>query len=67
MVDHKYRFTNVVAKWPGSDHDSFCLQQSYVYDDFENERYTGIVLGIVVLRNYLLSFKKAALRKIVDG
>ena len=32
-------FLDLVAKWPGSSHNSFILQTSQVNDDFENGKY----------------------------
>lgn len=43
ICDHNCRFTNVVAKWPGSTHDSRILTNSKVYRDFE-----GVVQGILL-------------------
>ena len=39
-------FTDVVAKWPDSTHDSFILQASRVYDRFEASEFgEGWLLG----------------------
>ena len=39
-------FTNVVARWPGSTHDSFILLNSAVYTKFETGQYPdGWLLG----------------------
>ena len=39
-------FTNVVARWPGSAHDSFILLNSAVYTNFETGQYAdGRLLG----------------------
>ena len=39
-------FTNVVARWPGSTHDSFILLNSAVYTNFETGQYAdGRLLG----------------------
>lgn len=45
--DHRLKFINVVAKWPGSTHDAFMLRQSNFWDHFENQgnRRQGIILG----------------------
>ena len=32
-------FQDVVARWPGSHHDSFILQSSNVYDQFESDKF----------------------------
>ena len=33
ICDHRYRLTNVVARWPGSTHDSRILRVSIDYDN----------------------------------
>lgn len=35
VCDSKLRFMNIVAKWPGSTHDSFILENSALKDMFE--------------------------------
>lgn len=37
--------TNVVAKWPGSTHDSRILRESTLGDQFERREHNGILLG----------------------
>ena len=44
VCDSRRRFINVVAKWPGSCHDSFIVRQSAVWTAFE-AGHTGIILG----------------------
>ena len=45
IVDHEGRFLFVSAKWPGSSHDSFVLNQSPVWENFETGRQRGFILG----------------------
>ena len=39
ICDANLLFLDVVAKWPGSSHDSFILLTSQVNDEFENGKY----------------------------
>ena len=39
ICDANLVFQDVVARWPGSHHDSFILQSSSVYDRFENDEF----------------------------
>ena len=46
ICDGDMNFLNVVSRWPGSAHDSFILQNSYVYDHFERGTFgDGHLLG----------------------
>ena len=46
ICDANLCFLDVVAKWPGSSHDSFSLQVSRVYDRFEASDFgEGWLLG----------------------
>lgn len=45
VCDSDGRFTNIYANWPGSVHDSFILRQSQLYDDFEEGKHQGYILG----------------------
>ena len=45
ICDSNGRITNVVARWPGSTHDSRILQASRVGQLFEGGRLEGILLG----------------------
>lgn len=45
IVDERCRFLNLVARWPGSTHDSFVLRNSAVWDAFERGDINGLILG----------------------
>ena len=46
ICDSNMIFLDVVCKWLGSCHDSFILQQSNIYDEFESGKYgNSILLG----------------------
>lgn len=45
VCDHKHKFTNVVARWPGSVHDSRIWSNSQLCMDFEAGLREGILLG----------------------
>jgi len=45
IVDHRGKFLNVVAMWPGSAHDSFILRNSEVWDAFEQRLINGTIIG----------------------
>lgn len=45
VCDANYKITNVVARWPGSTHDSRILQASLLGQQFENGQLRGILLG----------------------
>ncbi|KAJ8043251.1 Protein ALP1-like [Holothuria leucospilota] len=45
VCDADFHITNVVARWPGSCHDSRILQNSAIWDLFEQGRLSGILLG----------------------
>jgi hypothetical protein len=38
-VDSDGKFTSFNANWPGGTHDSFVLQMSNLWDNFENQRF----------------------------
>ena len=44
ICDSHFLIRNVVARWPGSCHDSRILQESAVWDMFEQHA-TGVLLG----------------------
>lgn len=57
MCDYKRKFTNLVVKWPGSNHDSWILKQSNIWNEFENGHKNGIILGdsAYPCRNWLMT------------
>ena len=40
-----FRFLNVVARWPGSSHDSTILHNSEIEKEFESHAIDGFLLG----------------------
>ena len=57
VCDASQRFTFGSIKWPGSCHDSFILRQTQLWDLFEANTLSGIVLGDngYPCRNWLLT------------
>lgn len=45
VVDSRGCFTNIVANWPGSAHDSFIMRNSNIWHTYENGQLHGIILG----------------------
>ena len=45
MCSHDLKFTNIVARWPGSVHDSRIFRNSRLCAKFENHDYNGSLLG----------------------
>ena len=45
ICDHRGRIINIVAKWPGSTHDSRILRSSHIWDIMEGGRIHGCILG----------------------
>jgi hypothetical protein len=45
VFDPRYRFTNVVARWPGSTHDSVLLRESGVAEIMERRQGDHVLLG----------------------
>lgn len=43
--DARYYIFNLVARWPGSTHDTRILRESALYQEFEAGRVTGLLLG----------------------
>ena len=45
MCSHDLKFTNIVARWSGSAHDSRIFRNSRLCAKFENHDFNGILLG----------------------
>ncbi|XP_064649983.1 putative nuclease HARBI1 [Lineus longissimus] len=45
ICDADLRFINVVARWPGSTHDSRVFDNSLICNRFENNELSGLLLG----------------------
>lgn len=45
ICDHRGKLTNIVARWPGSAHDSRILRSSQVWDNMEAHMVDGYILG----------------------
>ena len=45
ICDHELNFTNVVARWYGSAHDSRIFENSFVRDKLHNHEIPGLLLG----------------------
>lgn len=45
VCDSNRVVTNLVARWPGSAHDSRIFENSTLRDDFEAKKYDGVLLG----------------------
>ncbi|XP_041464536.1 putative nuclease HARBI1 [Lytechinus variegatus] len=45
VCDSNFVITNVIARWPGSTHDSRILQTSKLHRKFQNGQLKGILLG----------------------
>ena len=56
VCDARRCFTNVVARWPGSTHDSRIFDNSILRDELERGKHDGLLLGDAgyALRRYLL-------------
>ena len=57
VADHNMIIRHLVARWPGSTHDSFIWENSSIRDSFHNGHREGIILGDsgYPLRPYLLT------------
>ncbi|XP_033755754.1 putative nuclease HARBI1 [Pecten maximus] len=45
VCNNNFIITNCVARWPGSCHDSRVFRESQLCHDFENDLYSGFMLG----------------------
>ncbi|MCL4152130.1 UNVERIFIED_CONTAM: hypothetical protein GTU68_046450 [Idotea baltica] len=45
ICDHKGKIRNLVARWPGSSHDSWILRQSAIWNHHELHPNAGYILG----------------------
>ena len=63
VCDSMKIFTNVVAKWPGSVHDSRVFENSKLCQNFQNGQYAGGMLigdqGYALSRHMLIPFSSA--------
>ena len=57
VCSHDLKFTNIVARWPGSVHDSRIFRNSRLWAKFENHDFNGILVGDsgYALKPYLLT------------
>jgi hypothetical protein len=57
ICDVNFKIMNVVARWPGSTHDSRILENSAIGDMFESGRLQGMLLGDggYPQKNYLMT------------
>ncbi|XP_041374252.1 putative nuclease HARBI1 [Gigantopelta aegis] len=57
ICDNNKKFTNLVARWPGSAHDTFIWNNCKLSEDFENGNIHGYLLGdsAYPLRPWLLT------------
>ena len=57
VCSYDFIFANIVARWPGSVHDSRIFRNSRLCAEFENHAYDGILLGDsgYALKPYLLT------------
>lgn len=45
MCTPTMQFSNIVARWKGSTHDSRIFHNSFLYGQFETRQHSGIILG----------------------
>ena len=46
VCDHTMRIRDIVARWPGSAHDSTIFSHSNLHNKFEEQQFsTGLLLG----------------------
>ena len=45
VCSHDLKFTDIVARWPGSVHDSRIFRNSRLCAKFEKYDYNGVLLG----------------------
>ncbi|MCL4156128.1 UNVERIFIED_CONTAM: hypothetical protein GTU68_019153 [Idotea baltica] len=57
ICDSQGKFINVVARWPGSCHDSYILRSSGIWNYMENNPNIGVILGdsAYPLRSWLMT------------
>ena len=60
ICDHRFRFTNVVAIWLGSVHDSRIFNNNNICTEFENGKITDIKRVITVNSDF--TFKPLCIR-----
>nr|XP_022307569.1 putative nuclease HARBI1 [Crassostrea virginica] len=45
MCDSRFKIRDIVAKWPGSVHDSWIFRESYLSRELERGQLNGVLLG----------------------
>ncbi|KAJ1092870.1 hypothetical protein NDU88_005980 [Pleurodeles waltl] len=66
IVDHQGLITNIVAKYPGSVHDSFIFRYCTINQHFQDGRYgNGLLVGGRVIQGYHTEARRLRLGKVL--